>query len=58
MAGYGYIWPKSFCERTVQTAVGRAIAGQFDLAEPLPDKLSELLQRLDQPRGEAPQAPH
>jgi hypothetical protein len=38
----------SFYYRAIRTRIGAALEAQYDLAKPLPDRISDLLVRLDQ----------
>jgi hypothetical protein len=40
-------WTKTFYHRVIQTKIGGALRVQYDLSQPLPDKLSTLLTELD-----------
>lgn len=40
-------WQKTFYHRAIQTSIGSALRAQYDLAQPLPDRLSQLMQQLD-----------
>src|SRR5262245_32480476 len=40
-------WQKTFYHRAMQTSLGSALRAQYDLAQPLPDRLSDLLRQLD-----------
>lgn len=42
------VWQKTFYHRAIQTSLGSALRAQYDLAEPLPDKLTRLLHELDE----------
>jgi hypothetical protein len=47
-------WQKTFYHRAIQTSLGSALRAQYDLTEPLPDRLTQLLRELDdleQPDG-------
>ena len=48
-------WQKTFYHRAMQTSLGTALRAQYDLSEPLPDRLTQLLRELDdlEPRDEA-----
>ena len=41
------VWQKSFYQRAIQTSIGSALRAQYDLSEPLPERLSDLLRELD-----------
>jgi hypothetical protein len=38
----------SFYYRAIRTRIGAALGAQYDLAKPLPDRINDLLARLDQ----------
>lgn len=38
----------SFYYRAIRTRIGAALQVQYDLAKPLPDRISDLLSKLDQ----------
>jgi hypothetical protein len=37
----------SFYERAIRTTIGRGLRSYYDLSEPIPDRMLELLKRLD-----------
>jgi hypothetical protein len=37
----------SFYERAIRTTIGRGLRSYYDLAEPIPDQMTKLLQRID-----------
>jgi hypothetical protein len=37
----------SFYERAIRTSIGRGLRRYYDLSEPIPDRLAELLRKLD-----------
>jgi hypothetical protein len=41
------VWQKTFYHRAIQTSLGSALRAQYDLSEPMPDRLSQLLGELD-----------
>jgi len=40
-------WQKTFYQRAIQTSIGSALRSQYDLSQPLPDRLTRLLEELD-----------
>ena len=38
----------SFYERAIRTSIGRGLRRYYDLSEPIPDRMAELLRKLDQ----------
>lgn len=42
------VWQKTFYHRVIQTSLGSALREQYDLSEPLPDRLADLLRELDE----------
>ena len=52
------VWQKSFYERAIQTSIGSALRAQYDLSEPLPERLADLLRELeDVEHGDGSEAP-
>jgi hypothetical protein len=47
----------SFYYRAIRTRIGAALRAQFDLSQPLPDRITALLTRLGQENGGAPAEP-
>lgn len=49
------VWRKTFYHRAIQTSLGSALRAQYDLSEPLPERLAGLLRELNEldPRDEA-----
>ena len=47
-------WTKTFFHRAIQTSIGRALRAQYDLSEPLPDRLTSLLHRLEEVAASPP----
>ena len=43
----------SFYYRAIRTRIGAALRAQFDLSQPLPDRITALLARLDKEHGGA-----
>ena len=41
------VWQKTFYHRAIQTSLGSALRAQYDLSEPMPDRLTQLLRELD-----------
>jgi hypothetical protein len=41
------VWQKTFYHRLIQTSLGSALRANYDLSEPLPDRLAKLLQEID-----------
>jgi hypothetical protein len=41
------VWQKTFYHRAIQTSLGSALRAQYDLSEPVPDRLMQLLRQLD-----------
>ena len=41
------IWQKTFYHRAIQTSLGTALRAQYNLSEPLPDRLTQLLAELE-----------
>jgi hypothetical protein len=39
------------CMKQVLAAIGRALRGQYDTAEPLPDRLADLVRKMEQQEG-------
>jgi hypothetical protein len=37
----------SFYERAIRTSIGRGLHRYYDLSEPIPDRMAELLRQLD-----------
>lgn len=37
----------SFYERAIRTSIGRGLRRYYDLSEPIPDRMAELLRKLD-----------
>jgi hypothetical protein len=37
----------SFYERAIRTGIGRGLRRYYDLSEPIPDRMAELLRQLD-----------
>jgi hypothetical protein len=37
----------SFYERAIRTSIGRGLRRYYDLSEPIPDRMAELLRQLD-----------
>jgi hypothetical protein len=37
----------SFYERAIRTTIGRGLRSYYDLAEPIPERMTKLLQRID-----------
>jgi len=37
----------SFYERAIRTTIGRGLRSYYDLAEPIPEQMSKLLQQID-----------
>jgi len=46
----------SFYERAIRTTIGRGLRSYFDLSEPIPDRMLDLLKQLDDdsPSDEVP----
>jgi hypothetical protein len=42
------VWQKTFYHRAMQTSLGNALRAQYDLSEPMPDRLSRLLSELEE----------
>lgn len=42
------VWQKTFYHRAIQTSLGSALRAQYNLSEPLPDRLSQLLHELEE----------
>ena len=52
------VWQKTFYQRAIQTSIGSALRAQYDLSEPLPERLADLLRDLDDmEHGGGPEAP-
>ncbi len=41
-------WQKTFYHRLIQTSVGSALRAHYDLSQPMPDRLSQLLRVLEE----------
>ena len=50
------VWQKTFYHRAIQTSLGTALRAQYNLSEPLPDRLTQLLAELEglERDGDAP----
>jgi hypothetical protein len=51
MRNEGDPWTKTFYHRAVQTHIGRALRARYDLSQPLPDELAQLVMRIDGERS-------
>jgi hypothetical protein len=49
------VWQKTFYHRAIQTSLGSALRAQYDLSEPMPDRLTQLLRELDDLDHELPE---
>jgi hypothetical protein len=38
----------SFYERAIRTTIGRGLRSYYDLTEPMPERMTKLLQRIDE----------
>jgi hypothetical protein len=47
----------SFYYRAIRTRIGAALRAQFDLSQPLPDRINALLTRLGKEDGDPPAEP-
>jgi hypothetical protein len=41
------VWHKTYFDRAIQTPIGAALRQNYDLAQPLPDRISTLLTQLE-----------
>ena len=41
------VWQKTFYQRAIQTSLGTALRAQYNLSEPLPERLTQLLVELE-----------
>jgi len=48
MADAGDVWGKTYFDRATRISIGRALRAQYDLAAPMPARLAELLERLEE----------
>ena len=48
----------SFYERAIRTSIGRGLRRYYDLSEPIPDRMRELLEQMDEDEKVKPAAEH
>ena len=48
----------SFYERAIRTSIGRGLRRYYDLSEPIPDRMRELLGQMDEDEKVKPAAEH
>lgn len=41
------VWQTTYYHRAIQTSLGSALRASYDLTEPMPDRLSQLLKELE-----------
>jgi hypothetical protein len=47
MQNEGDPWTTTFYHRAMQTHIGRALRARYDLSQPMPDKLAQLVMQID-----------
>jgi hypothetical protein len=47
MQNEGDPWTKTFYHRAIQTHIGRALRARYDLSQPMPAKLAQLVMQID-----------
>jgi hypothetical protein len=47
MQSEGDPWTTTFYHRAIQTHIGRALRARYDLSQPMPDKLAQLVMQID-----------